>query len=573
MHKKNNAPGGRANAAFHDIETPEPMPRPCFRWLLSCTLCLLTLTAAAQDLGQPAVKLNGSTAFSKIPKAHTAYDYKILWNGDLVYDGIETRSNVTGSANIREVRILIDERFFQLQQADAQYGICLSGTSQGVPGAANVNYDDQQICASVYNQKVGAILSSRADFRLVNKTNLVQGKLDEKIAQEFAQWYAKRKNWGLVATFNSPENEIFYGGKNPQNVEDALMLIDIASGVAAFVGADALFDGIGSYYAYVNGEYVLAATYGAAAAVPFFSSAVRRAVMDGGEYVLRTVKGSYVTRPKNVLGMNYLFEVRSNISHFMKVALDGKSFNKALQYKTDTKFIEALEDGLLADNQAIRAINEKPELVDEYHSFYTQTKGTLAEFLAKGGAKLLDDVALRNLTPEVPSGTFVNGTKFNNSALKIDPPVNSQLKQLADDVKLNGDVDIPGGSKTEQIQDILYTDAGYTKLDGKVGSNQGLDGLYIKGDVKNPTEIIVGEAKQWQSSGGIKLSDANPNTGLPVQMSDAWIQNVAGRLKQAGKGDVADMLLNPAFRNKISKYATVVDKTTGQINILKLGTY
>jgi len=77
--------------------------------------------------------------------------------------------------------------------------------------------------------------------------------------------------------------------------------------------------------------------------------------------------GSYVTRPKNVLGMNYLFEVRSNISHFMKVAFDGKSFNNALQYKTDTKFIEALEDGLLADNQAIRAINEKPELVDEYH--------------------------------------------------------------------------------------------------------------------------------------------------------------------------------------------------------------
>ncbi|MFN8691624.1 MAG: hypothetical protein ACK5XL_16670, partial [Cyclobacteriaceae bacterium] len=87
--------------------------------------------------------------------------------------------------------------------------------------------------------------------------------------------------------------------------------------------------------------------------------------------------------------MNYLFEVRSNISHFMKVAFDGKSFNNALQYKTDTKFIEALEDGLLADNQAIRAINEKPELVDEYHAFYTQTKGTLAEFLAKGG----DDVA------------------------------------------------------------------------------------------------------------------------------------------------------------------------------------
>lgn len=197
----------------------------------------------------------------------------------------------------------------------------------------------------------------------------------------------------------------------------------------------------------------------------------------------------------------------------------------------------------------------------------------LVKKLGKGGSKLLDDVALRSLNPEVPNGTFINSTKFNNSALKIDPPANSQLKQLADDVKSNGDVDIPGGSKTEQIQDILYADAGYTKLDGKVGSNQGLDGLYIKGDVKNPSEIIVAEAKQWQSSGGIKLNDANLNTGLPIQMSDAWIQNVALRLQQAGKNAVADMLLNPAFRNKISKYAIVVDKTTGQINILKLGTY
>lgn len=152
-----------------------------------------------------------------------------------------------------------------------------------------------------------------------------------------------------------------------------------------------------------------------------------------------------------------------------------------------------------------------------------------------------------------------------------DPPANSQLKQLADDVKVNGDVDIPGGSKTEQIQDILYTDAGYTKLDGKVGSNQGLDGLYIKGDVRNPTEIIVGEAKQWQSIGGIKLSDANPNTGLPVQMSDAWIQNVAVRLRRAGKVDVAEMLINN--QAKIQKYATVVDKASGQVNLLKLGNY
>ncbi|MFO0378499.1 MAG: hypothetical protein ACK50M_08655, partial [Cyclobacteriaceae bacterium] len=431
---------------------------------------------------------------------HTAYDYKILWNGDLVYDGIETRSNVTGSANIREVRILIDERFFQLQQADAQYGICLSGTSQGVPGAANVNYDDQQICASVYNQKVEAILSSRADFRLVNKTNLVQGKLDEKIAQEFAQWYAKRKNWGLVATFSSPENEIFYGGKNPQNVEDALMLIDIASGVAAFVGADALFDGIGSYYAYVNGEYVLAATYGAAAAVPFFSSAVRRAVMDGGEYVLRTVKGSYVTRPKNVLGMNYLFEVRSNISHFMKVALDGKSFNNALQYKTDTKFIEALEDGLLADNQAIKAINEKPELVDEYHAFYTQTKGTLAEFLAKGVGNFTNFPKIKMKIPTIDADGWLMG-KYVNGELQV--VGNTNVAQKWDYiVKSNGEILV--GRKhswLSQGEDVLA--AGELKFNnGKLVEINNASGHYLPSTTEGSNFLRVFR------EAGVKVDDA-----------------------------------------------------------------
>jgi len=32
---------------------------------------------------------------------------------------------------------------------------------------------------------------------------------------------------------------------------------------------------------------------------------------------------------------------------------------------------------------------------------------------------------------------------------------------------------------------------GLTKLDGKYGSNNGYDGIYIKGTLENPTEIII----------------------------------------------------------------------------------
>jgi hypothetical protein len=55
--------------------------------------------------------------------------------------------------------------------------------------------------------------------------------------------------------------------------------------------------------------------------------------------------------------------------------------------------------------------------------------------------------------------------------------------------------------------------------------------LYIKGDLDNPVAVIVADAKQWQTNGGVQLSDGNVNTGLPIQMSDGWINNVALRIR------------------------------------------
>ncbi len=65
-------------------------------------------------------------------------------------------------------------------------------------------------------------------------------------------------------------------------------------------------------------------------------------------------------------------------------------------------------------------------------------------------------------------------------------------------------------------------------------------------------------------------------------MSDDWITNVAGRIRQAAnktsdeilkknKIAIADMLI--LNKDKISKVITVVNKESKQINILKLGNY
>jgi hypothetical protein len=54
-------------------------------------------------------------------------------------------------------------------------------------------------------------------------------------------------------------------------------------------------------------------------------------------------------------------------------------------------------------------------------------------------------------------------------------------------------------------------------------------------------------------------------------MSDGWIQYVASKLNEAGKTQIAEMIIdNP---NLISKYVSAVDKIQGEINFLKLGNY
>ncbi|MCV9388650.1 hypothetical protein [Reichenbachiella ulvae] len=130
----------------------------------------------------------------------------------------------------------------------------------------------------------------------------------------------------------------------------------------------------------------------------------------------------------------------------------------------------------------------------------------------------------------------------------------------------------------------MFEDAGYTILDGKTGSNNGFDGLYIKGTVDDPIEIVIGEAKQWGSSGGVSVNAANTSTQLPQQMSDNWIKNVAARIRDSAKkitdpvlrnerDKLADMLTKQSNRSKISKYVTVVNKDDGVVNILKLGSF
>lgn len=180
--------------------------------------------------------------------------------------------------------------------------------------------------------------------------------------------------------------------------------------------------------------------------------------------------------------------------------------------------------------------------------------------------EVVDLQKVTTLPRESPNANnYLTKDKFKQSPHKIDPQVDPVLKTQADDIMANGDI---GGTKTELISDHLYeTKMGLTKLDGKYGSNNGIDGLYIEGTVSNPTRIHIVESKQ-QWNAGIKLQEANPVTGWPAQMSDAWIQSVANELEAIGKIAVANMLRNnPGI---IEKYVLALNKSTGSINILRI---
>lgn len=138
-----------------------------------------------------------------------------------------------------------------------------------------------------------------------------------------------------------------------------------------------------------------------------------------------------------------------------------------------------------------------------------------------------------------------------------------------DDIVLHTD---PTGAKTEALCDELFEIDGFVKYDSKIGSNNGFDGVYIKKNASgNVQEILINEAKQVSAVGNMRLSPANPNTGLKAQMSDAWIRDVIAQLKTNSSTSALGNTLETLFqnnRNLFTKTVTGVDRSSGEIIII-----
>jgi hypothetical protein len=89
------------------------------------------------------------------------------------------------------------------------------------------------------------------------------------------------------------------------------------------------------------------------------------------------------------------------------------------------------------------------------------------------------------------------------------------------------------GNIGEAVMDSYFERSGYKALDGKCGA-QCFDGVYVKDG-----KVYVNEVKPMGADGSIQLSGPNQATGLPTQMTPAWIENRAKYLKEFGTPEQA----------------------------------
>ncbi|MCU4582286.1 hemagglutinin repeat-containing protein [Acinetobacter gyllenbergii] len=166
---------------------------------------------------------------------------------------------------------------------------------------------------------------------------------------------------------------------------------------------------------------------------------------------------------------------------------------------------------------------------------------------------------------KVSSSGNISAKQISENGKIIDPPKEVLSKQQE---LLNNSNHNQTGALREQISDIYFKSGGYTKLESKCGSNC-FDGVYTKNG-----EIYIVEVKPLKERGSVKLSSANPSTGLDVQMSDAWIKSRANELSNQKNNSAAkatgDKLLQ-AIENGKPINKIVVGVNEGRAVTLNLG--
>jgi filamentous hemagglutinin len=122
------------------------------------------------------------------------------------------------------------------------------------------------------------------------------------------------------------------------------------------------------------------------------------------------------------------------------------------------------------------------------------------------------------------SGGNISARQITEEALPVRLSVAEQatLRQLDSLPNTNAQ-----GLLREYIADSYFARNGFAQLEGKCGSGNCFDGVFVKGD-----KVYINEVKPLNANGSIQLS--GPSGAMNTQMTDAWIASASTRLRQSG---------------------------------------
>ena len=219
----------------------------------------------------------------------------------------------------------------------------------------------------------------------------------------------------------------------------------------------------------------------------------------------------------------------------------------------------------------------------------------MIDAVVSGIGKVFSFPEIKALEGIVPTGSKLTNISFSNFTKAFDADYIKTLDKAgstkyADDlIKIKNGED-KGGDLTEGIVSEALRKQGYTvtKDIGKYGSNNGFDVVAYKGTLDNPTEIIFIEGKQFKQNkildefddvksiagydeaSGLTINPANPETGLPTQMSKKWtFEHVAGKLDKKG-GDYKKLSIAMENEDIVERFVFAIDKSDGAAYFTKL---
>lgn len=231
--------------------------------------------------------------------------------------------------------------------------------------------------------------------------------------------------------------------------------------------------------------------------------------------------------------------------------------------KSGDEFGEYIDSLAIEHPEAARNIRATIKLGEAVSEIIPATKIKLKSF------DLVGEIKKRGSgIPKIESNYITSSTMRNNAF--VFEPDTPDLKNRVNDIIVNGD---SKGKKTETIMSEIFEAKGFdTKFDGIYNDkDNGFDGVYVKGSIDNPTEVIIMESKQMDGF-GIQLNKGDIETGLAPQMSSQWIDDTIKNLRGPPKynTELANLLLKSRKNNLIKKYVSAVDKSTAEIKILQL---